>query len=462
MEERKKLAAERKAEFDAAKAITDAAKTEGRDVTDDELATVTGHLDKAEEIQAQIDASNKAEAARASVQARIDASASWATQVPANSPAPANPANATVPNGTPPVSDVRITGGRDSLSYASLGEQLFAIKSAGSPGGMMDVDPRLLQAAISGSGSTIGSDGGFLVQTDFSSEILRLAHEESPIMKLVRKIQISSDSDSLVMNAIAGTSRASGSRWGGVTVTRTPQGGQGSDSKPTLRQVKWDLKKLFGLWYATDELLKDATAMQSIASQAFAEEIAFVSADEIVNGDGSTQMQGYMNSNAVVTVAKESNQASKTIVKENIDKMFSRCWAPSRMKSVWTINQDVEPELFNLTQDVGTGGTAVYLPPGGTLANSPFGTLYGRPVIPTEHNQTLGTKGDITLVDLSQYIMIEKGGVEAAASIHLRFDYDETVFRWIVRNDGKTPWSSALTPAKGTNTLSPFVALATR
>ena len=44
-----------------------------------------------------------------------------------------------------------------------------------------------------------------------------------------------------------------------------------------------------------------------------------------------------------------------------------------------------------------------------------------------------------------------------------QFLTDETVFRFVYRCDGQPAIASALTPYKGTgNTLSPFVALATR
>jgi HK97 family phage major capsid protein len=74
----------------------------------------------------------------------------------------------------------------------------------------------------------------------------------------------------------------------------------------------------------------------------------------------------------------------------------------------------------------------------------------------------LGTVGDIILVDLSQYLLIDKGGIQTAASIHVRFVFDESCLRVILRVDGQPIWNSALTPYKGSNTLSPYVALATR
>ena len=43
-----------------------------------------------------------------------------------------------------------------------------------------------------------------------------------------------------------------------------------------------------------------------------------------------------------------------------------------------------------------------------------------------------------------------------------RFDYDEQTFRFIFRVDGQPWWAAQLTPYKGTNTQSCFVALATR
>ena len=127
----------------------------------------------------------------------------------------------------------------------------------------------------------------------------------------------------------------------------------------------------------------------------------------------------------------------------------------------WFINQDIEPQLLALDFPVGTGGIPAYLPPGG-LSQSPFGTLLGRPIIPVEYASTLGTVGDISLVDLSQYIMIDKGGIQAAESMHVQFLTDQMAYRWVYRVDGQPAWRTALTPANGSATQSPFVTLATR
>ena len=137
--------------------------------------------------------------------------------------------------------------------------------------------------------------------------------------------------------------------------------------------------------------------------------------------------------------------------------MWNRVWSRSRNNAVWFINQEIEPYLYTLK----IGTTTVYVPAGG-LSEKPYGTLFGRPVIPLEQCSALGEVGDIILADLNQYLLIDKGGINAQSSIHVRFLYDENVFRFIYRVDGQPIWNKPLTPYKGTATQSPFVALAKR
>jgi HK97 family phage major capsid protein len=141
--------------------------------------------------------------------------------------------------------------------------------------------------------------------------------------------------------------------------------------------------------------------------------------------------------------------------------MWSRMWARSRSNAIWTINQDCEPQLYAMSQVIGTAGVPVYLPANG-ISGRPYGMLFGQPVVPLEYNDTLGTEGDIVLADYSQYVVADKGGVQAASSMHVAFLTDEMVFRITYRVDGEPIWHAPLTPFKGTNTLSPFITLATR
>jgi HK97 family phage major capsid protein len=183
--------------------------------------------------------------------------------------------------------------------------------------------------------------------------------------------------------------------------------------------------------------------------------------DAIFEGPGTAQPLGFMNANCKVTVPKETGQPAKTIQFENITNMWARCPARSMATAEWWINQDALPQLMGMSMVIGTGGIPVYLPPGG-LSQSPYGTLMGRPVIPVEYCSTLGTEGDIVLADPSQYVMIDKGDIQYATSIHVAFLTDEQAFRFIYRVDGQPVDDKPITPFKGTNKQSTFVTLATR
>ena len=350
--------------------------------------------------------------------------------------------------------EVKTAPKNEEIKFKTFGEQLMAAYRASMPGGQ--VDNRLTTRAASGLNESNPSDGGFLVQQDFVSELLKRTYETGILASKVKKIPISTSANGLKINAVDEDSRANGSRFGGVQTYWEGEADKLAGTKPKFRVLELSLKKLTGLCYATDELLQDTAALESVIRQAFAEEFGFKIDDAILTGTGAGEPLGILNSSSLVTVAKESNQTEKITV-ENLIKMWNRVWSRSRNNAVWFINQEIEPYLYTLK----IGTTPVYVPAGG-LSEKPYGTLFGRPVIPLEQCSALGEVGDIILADLNQYLLIDKGGINAQSSIHVRFLYDENVFRFIYRVDGQPIWNKPLTPYKGTATQSPFVALAKR
>lgn len=351
--------------------------------------------------------------------------------------------------------------------FASFGEQLQAVANAcmsNQTGRTIELsDGRsLIWGAATGANEAVPSEGGFLVQTDFSTALLALMHELGDIIGLCRDIPLSAGSNGIKLPMIDESARTDGSRWGGVQAYWANEADTVTGTKPKFRQVELNLHKLFGLGYATEELLRDAAALGAIMTQAFGEELTFKAENAIVNGTGAGQPLGIVNSGALITIAKESSQTAATVVTANILKMWARMPLRSRKSAVWLINQDVEMQLYPLVLVSGDGTTRLYTPPGVNGNNGPFGLLMGRPVIPVEYCATLGAAGDILLVDPQQYLTIGKDSQRAESSMHVRFLYDEMTFRFIHRIDGQPAWNKPVTPFKGTNTLSPFVALAER
>ena len=372
--------------------------------------------------------------------------------------------------------------------FTSLGEFLMAVKSAA----LGEVDKRLLsirsreatdeggfslngalgdefvggmvKAAYrkqTGLNEGVGAAGGFLVDTDRSNAIMDRVYSVGELLRRVDMVGLSAGSNGMTFNAVNETSRADGSRRGGIRAYWTAEAGTKVASQPAFRQLELKLHKCVGLVYATDELLQDANALESWIMRNLPEELRFVVEDAIFNGTGVGMPLGILASLADVNVAKEVGQAADTIVFNNIIKMWSRLYTPSMRNAAWYVHQDCLPQLYSMQLPVGTGGQAAFMPPGG-LSGSAYATLFNRPIIPCEYCQTVGTVGDIVLADLSEYQMIEKGGIQSASSIHVQFVYDETVFRFVYRVDGQPKWNNVLTPKNGANTVSPFVVLASR
>ncbi|RMD03235.1 phage major capsid protein [Clostridium autoethanogenum] len=341
-----------------------------------------------------------------------------------------------------------------------MGEFLQAVAKASSPGGIMD-NRLIYQNSASGLNESVTSEGGFMLENDFIQDMFDVMMSESQVANRIRMIPIGANTNRLRTLGIDETSRANGSRWGGVQAYWIAEAETVTKSKPKFREIDMALQKLLALCYVTDDLLQDATALEAIVRQAYADEMSFKIDDAIINGSGVGMPLGILNSDALISVPKEKDQAAGTIKYENILKMWSSVPARLRANAVWYINQEIEPQLYTMALNIGTGGAPVFLPSGGA-SSSQYSTLLNRPIIPIEQCSVLGKKGDIILADPTQYIGIDKKAPTADVSIHVRFLYDEQVFRFIYKFNGAPYRNKPITPYKGANSLSPFVTLGDR
>ncbi len=409
------------------------------DATKDELTQADGFLTEALGIQKEIDEAKAREANAAAVSA-------WMSQ----SQGPRS---------------VQQQVAAPAQKWGNMGEFLQSVARA-EVSHFQQKDARLVWEseikAASGLNEAVGSEGGFVLVPEYATGIARRAYETGALASRATRRQIGGGANSITINMDAETNRATGSRHGGVQLYWQNEADLATASKPALRQVSLKLNKLVGLAYITDEMLADGQYLMDFVTEVFGEEFGFMLDDTIMNGSGAGQPLGILSAGCLVSKAKETGQADTTIVTENIIGMWSRMYARSRPNATWFINQDIEPQLYTMTINVGTGGIPVYMPAGG-VSGGMYGTLFGRPVVPVEQCASLGTLGDIVLADMREYQLIDKGAMQASSSIHVRFLYDETAFKFTYRVDGQPLWVSALTPYKGTsNTVSPFVALAAR
>jgi len=373
--------------------------------------------------------------------------------------------------------NVAVVTDESDQPFANLGDYLKAVKSAGAEGTPIR-EKRLVRCveraldpitkAPTGLGEHVPSEGAFLVAEEFIPTLLDRMYNTSIVYGRCAKQQVGPNFNGFKIPAIDETSRADGSRWGGVRAYWTSEGGTITASQPKFRQISVELQKLAALCYVTDELLEDSVALEGYVTKWFPLEMGFKLDDAVINGDGAGKPLGILSSPARVTVTKETGQVAATIVTNNVLKMWRRLWAQSWANSVWFINQNTLEQLATLVIPIGTAGVLSQLfqmpvSAAGPDGSGSYGTMLARPVMPIEQCQSVGTEGDIILADLSQYIIGEKGGMKAATSIHVSFVSAQTAFRFIYRTNGEPTWQSALTPYKGTSdTISPYVTLGTR
>lgn len=330
--------------------------------------------------------------------------------------------------------------------FETAGKFFMAVKSAGFYPSRED--PRLKSLKATGMSEGVPADGGYLIPPQYAAGIWERMYTQGNILNRISVDTVSGNS--MTYNANAETSRATGSRWGGVRGYWLAEGASKTASAPTWRQVELKLKKIAALCYATDEQLEDTAALESWLQRTVPNELKFMVEDSVVNGDGVGKPLGIMQQPARVSVLRTTGSAS--LVVADIANMLARAYNYGD-SYVWLADASIIPQLVQLAITY-----PVYLPAGG-LSAKPYDSLFGRPILYTEYNAALGTEGDIILADLSQYQAISKGGIKSASSIHVAFTTDETCFRFVYRFDGTSLWNSALTPFNAGATLSPFVTL---
>lgn len=335
-------------------------------------------------------------------------------------------------------------------TFESLGEFLAAVAAARA-GGIEHSDRRLF-AAATGSGESVPSDGGFLVQDEQADELHERLYNTGAILS--RCTRWPATRLKFRIPLVDETNRADGSRFGGVTMNFVQPGDPIAASKPKFASRDMTRRKLAGVVHVTDELLADFPALEATFMRLYGLEGSFVVEREVVNGVGGDRPLGILNSGSLITIAKEIGQVANTIVVENVVAMYGRLWAASKRRAVWLVTPDAASQLYPLTLGTGAAPLFTWGPEG------PF--FMGLPVLETEYNPTLGAVGDIILADLGEYLIGDPEELTVDISRDVRFLNAETAFRIRMRVDGLPAWDTATTPLNGTATVSPFVTLAVR
>lgn len=344
--------------------------------------------------------------------------------------------------------------------FRSFGDFSQAVIRAGRRNGVVDQRLGFNAAAPSTTAAEgVGADGGFMIPPAYSTELFRLSLLDSALLPYTSNVNV--DGNSMVFPKTEQTP------WGtnGVRAYWQAEASAATATKPVLGTQALRLHKLMALVPLTDELMADSSALQTEVPGLVADSIKWKVNEAILFGNGNGQPLGaLLSSGPAVTQAKDTGQATNTLTVSNLFNMLSRLPNANAQNAIWLIHPTVIPLLATLV----LGQIPVFLPGGmanvGSLGQIPvFGTLLGRPIILSHHAAAVSTAGDVQLLDLSYYRTITKAdGVSTATSLHLYFDADAAALRVTFRVDGSPKIAAAISPAKGSTTLSPFIQLGAR
>ncbi len=280
--------------------------------------------------------------------------------------------------------------------------------------------------------------GGFIFDTSLEQEIVRPRATVWPV-----------NSDTFRAPAWNGQDH-SASLFGGLTGAWLAEAAPANDEEAELREITLNPNKLAIFVSVSNELLADSGMFESQLRNAMGSTLSYQLDIAFLTGDGVGKPLGILNAPSIIEVQRT---AANQIAYADICNMFSRLHPALQQGAVWICNNSLLPEMLAMED---TGNHLVWHPDGS--AGIPK-TLLGREVIFTEKVPPLGTRGDITLVNLKQYVIGMRSEIALEKSNAPGWQRDLSSFRAIVRVDAQPAWHEPVTPAGGGDTLSWAVTL---
>jgi HK97 family phage major capsid protein len=315
-----------------------------------------------------------------------------------------------------------------------------------------------------------GSTGGYTVPPQYVMQLMMLAIEESIMRQRCTVMPMTARS--LFIPALDQTATTSGATAtsnfvGGVSCTWTAESQTRNESEPLFKQVELTAWEASFYSVASNNLMADnAVALDSVLTMLFSAAIAWFTDFAFIQGDGVGKPLGFQKAPATIV----QNRASPGLFSyADAVTMLSRMyWMLGAGDNLcWIMSQSVIPQLAQFALS-STSSIPVWIPfdagsrdkidrPAGAMS---CGILLGYPVLVTEKVPKLGTKGDVSLIDPTKYLIGDRMEMAIDVSPHVYFLKNQTAWRVLSRCDGQ-PWLSKSVTLNNTDTVSPFVILNT-
>lgn len=201
--------------------------------------------------------------------------------------------------------------------------------------------------------------------------------------------------------------------------------------EPTFGQRLLTMYKYAAITQFGDELLGDdftGELPSEVTTAVGGQIVNKMNEDITIDGSGSSEPLGALNANNGSLIAVNRATASTFTAADAFSMYEKHTHGPN---SAWMISRRVLNKLFALQTTNNTMVTWL-----ANLRDKPQMLLLGLPVIVTDLLPTLGTKGDVALVNGDFYAMGLRQALTVESSIHVAFIQDVTTYRFVARGGG--------------------------
>ena len=216
-----------------------------------------------------------------------------------------------------------------------------------------------------------------------------------------------------------------------ANVTIVGEGSTKPTREPTFGQRLLTMYKYAAITQFGDELLGDdftGELPSEVTTAVGGQIVNKMNEDITIDGTGSSQPLGALNDNNTALIAVNRSTADTFTAADAFSMYQQHTHGPN---SVWMVSRRVLAKLFALQTTNNTMVTWI-----ANLRDKPQMLLLGLPVIVTDLLPTIGTKGDVALVNGDFYAMGLRQALTVESSIHVAFVQDVTTYRFVARGGG--------------------------
>jgi HK97 family phage major capsid protein len=360
------------------------------------------------------------------------------------------------------------TGEGFHLPASITGGSPFALVERGAPRGLIE------RTQQEGAGGPLG---GFNLQVGWAQDVVDRARTTVGVWDFLEFLRV--NTREYVLPACMETSRASASRYGGISSRwglseiTLPPASDAPVSATVFRQ-----NRLLIYTQISNDLFTDSAMvgrwLKYVAIAEFRNAIEYAVIQGPTDVGGGIGPQGIVLAPCTVTVSK-GGTASSSISTQNVNDLWRALYSGCRERAVWLAS----PSAIDVLEELSVTTTGTTFPLVKDNGPGQFRTIKGRPLLTSEFCSVVGNPGDLICVDLSQYIMtwlnnhqtgsglsiafepikdnwhrgvigMPEGAVDLHWGTENLFSTDQMALKFTYRGDGRFVWPNTMTIPDGT------------